>query len=628
MKRSEGKGTLAVLWRCARAAHTLDPRTLPVVLAKALMDALLPFAGLKLTALVVNGLQAGLPLAAMLSLSLSGVGVLFALTVVTALVNRVQYARLDRDYALYDFQMGQKILSIDYPLLDSPYVNELRERIRRDQNWGAGIFSVFGGLEQIVRALISLGMALGLLVPLFANAAFLRSPLTLVFTLVFLALIGLSIGVYMGYQMKRENAYMQDSTSTRNVAGWMIWDNWQRQRGREDIHLYNAVPFIRAKFAENGADTAWKRESYQVSRATCLGGLVTGVCRALAEGSAYLFVAARALAGMIPLGNLLLYAGSFSRLSAAIFDLTTAYQGYSFTARNYQSLLDFAELSNVMYKGTLPVERRKDCDYALEFVNVSFQYPGSTEWALRNVSLKLNVGQRLAMVGPNGSGKTTLIKLLCRLYDPTEGEIRLNGIDIRKYDYDAYLRIFSVVFQDFKLFAFPIGQNVAASTAYDEARVRDALEKAGFSARLEQTAKGLDTPLYKDYSEEGMNISGGEAQKLALARAIYKAAPFLILDEPTAALDPVAEYEIYTRMNDIVGPRTAVYISHRLSSCRFCDDIAVFDKGCLVQRGSHEALVSEAAGLYSALWHAQAQYYNEETRTKLDLHEERTGEVG
>ncbi|HML47530.1 MAG TPA: ABC transporter ATP-binding protein [Clostridia bacterium] len=560
MKRSESKDTLHTLWTCARAAHALDAHTIPLILVKTLLDALLPFAGLKLIALVVNGLQTGMPLRAVLALSLGGVGVLFLLAVATALLTRVQYTRLDRDYALYNFQMGSKVLSMDYPLLDSPFVHTLRGRVARDQNWGAGIYSVFGGLASLAQAMISLSIAIGFLVPLFSNAAFFRSPLTWIFVLTFLALMGLSVGVYRGYQKKRENEYMSGSakSSMRNVSSNMVYSNWQRQQGREDIHLYNAVPLIKAKFAENGADMEWKRESYRVSRATCLGGLVTGMCRALAEGSAYLFVAARALAGMIPLGNLLLYAGSFSRLSAAIFDLTTAYQDYSFTARSYQSLLEFVALSSTMYKGTLPVERRKDCEYALEFVNVSFQYPGSSDWALRNVSLKLNVGQRLAMVGPNGSGKTTLIKLLCRLYDPTEGEIRLNGVDIRKYDYDAYLRIFSVVFQDFKLFAFPIGQNVAASVAYDEARVRKALEQAGFTGRLEQTAKGLDTPLYKDYSEEGMNVSGGEAQKLALARAIYKAAPFLILDEPTAALDPVAEYEIYTRMNDIVGLRTAV----------------------------------------------------------------------
>ncbi len=200
------------------------------------------------------------------------------------------------------------------------------------------------------------------------------------------------------------------------------------------------------------------------------------------------------------------------------------------------------------------------------------------------------------MVGMNGSGKTTFIKLLCcRLYDPTEGVILLNGIDIRKYRYDEYMDIFSVVFQDFKLFALPLGQNVATAQHYDVARAADCLQKAGFSDRLARMPKGLDTCLYKDLDEDGVTISGGEAQKIAIARALYKDAPFLILDEPTAALDPVAEAEIYAKFNEIAGDKTAIYISHRLSSCKFCDEIAVFDHaGEVVQQGTHEELLGAA----------------------------------
>ena len=209
----------------------------------------------------------------------------------------------------------------------------------------------------------------------------------------------------------------------------------------------------------------------------------------------------------------------------------------------------------------------------------------------------------------NGSGKTTMIKLLCRLYDPTEGRITLNGIDIRKYDYSEYLSIFGVVFQDFKLFSFELGQNVAASVEVDEGKAEHTLQEAGFGVRMSAMAKGLHTPLYKDFDEDGVEISGGEAQKIALARALYKEAPFIVLDEPTAALDPISEYEIYTRFNEIVGDKTAVFIYHRLSSCRFCDDIAVFNKGELVQRGSHDVLLADEKGKYYELWHAQAQYY-------------------
>ena len=245
----------------------------------------------------------------------------------------------------------------------------------------------------------------------------------------------------------------------------------------------------------------------------------------------------------------------------------------------------------------------------MEFRNVSFRYPGAETWALKNVSMKFQVGRRLAIVGENGSGKTTFIKLLCRLYDPQEGQILLNGIDIRKYDYRDYMDIFSIVFQDFQLISQPLGANVAGSASYDEARVRRALQDAGFGDRLETMPDGLNTQLYRDFTEDGVEISGGEAQKIAIARALYKNAPFIILDEPTAALDPIAEAEIYSKFNEISGDRTAIYISHRLSSCKFCDEIAVFHEGRIVQRGSHDELAADEGGKYHELWQAQAQYY-------------------
>ncbi|MCD8145352.1 MAG: ABC transporter ATP-binding protein/permease [Oscillospiraceae bacterium] len=274
---------------------------------------------------------------------------------------------------------------------------------------------------------------------------------------------------------------------------------------------------------------------------------------------------------------------------------------------------DLLDTPNNMYQGSLTTEKRNDRQYEVEFRDVSFRYPGSDTYALRHVNMKFRVGSHLAVVGMNGSGKTTFIKLLCRLYDPTEGEILLNGIDIRKYRYHEYMDIFSVVFQDFKLLALPLGQNVAGTVDYDQSRVLDSLEKAGFSDRLAELSKGLDTSLYKELDAEGVEVSGGEAQKIAIARALYKDAPFIILDEPTAALDPMAEAEIYSRFNDIAGDKTAIYISHRLSSCKFCDEIAVFDHGQVIQKGTHESLVADEGGKYYELWNAQAQYYTEET---------------
>ena len=189
----------------------------------------------------------------------------------------------------------------------------------------------------------------------------------------------------------------------------------------------------------------------------------------------------------------------------------------------------------------------------------------------------------------------------------------MNGIDIRRYDYQEYLSLFSVVFQDFKLFSFTLGENVAVAEDYPEEKVRDALEKAGMKEFLQQHKEGLHTCLYRDFDECGVEVSGGEAQKIVLARAVYKGAPFVLLDEPTAALDPKAEYEIYRRFNDLVADRTTVYISHRMSSCRFCGDIAVFHEGRMVQRGTHESLMEETGGKYYELWTAQARYYQNES---------------
>lgn len=264
--------------------------------------------------------------------------------------------------------------------------------------------------------------------------------------------------------------------------------------------------------------------------------------------------------------------------------------------------------------GSLPrAKHPSNKKFDIEFRDVSFKYQGAEDYALKHINLSLNVGERLAVVGMNGSGKTTFIKLLCRLYDPTEGEIFMNDFNVRKYDYRQYLDLFSVVFQDYKLLSVPLGNNVASSDRWDTAKVEQLLDEVGFGDRYSKMPKKLDTPLYKDFDEDGVNVSGGEAQKIALARALYKDAPFIILDEPTAALDPIAEAEIYSKFDEIVGDKTAIYISHRLSSCRFCDKIAVFDHGEIVQIGTHEELLADPTGKYYELWHAQAQYYTEKT---------------
>ncbi|MCI8307398.1 MAG: ABC transporter ATP-binding protein [Lachnospiraceae bacterium] len=331
-------------------------------------------------------------------------------------------------------------------------------------------------------------------------------------------------------------------------------------------------------------------------------------CAAVFTIASYVYVGVKAGLGLISIGSVARYVGSFTKFSFALGSVVRAYTDISICAQYLAYFEKFMDIENEKYNGTLPIEKRDDNDYEFEFRDVSFSYPNSAEPVLKHVSMKLKVGKKMSLVGPNGAGKTTFIKLLCRLYDPTEGQILLNGVDIKYYDYDEYIRLFSVVFQDFKLFSFSIAENVAVSKEYDEDRVIRCLAQAGFTERLGTLKNGVHTQLYK-LEKDGVEISGGEAQKIAIARALYKNSPLVILDEPTSALDPVSEYEIYRSFDKLVGEKTAIYISHRMSSCRFCNRIIVFDGGRIVQQGSHEELMEDKEGLYYEMWNAQAQYY-------------------
>ncbi len=251
-------------------------------------------------------------------------------------------------------------------------------------------------------------------------------------------------------------------------------------------------------------------------------------------------------------------------------------------------------------------------EYCIEFVDVSFKYKNAENYSLKDINLKINPKQKYAIVGENGAGKTTFTKLLTRIYEPTSGKILINGVDIKEISYEEYVKIFSVVFQDFNLYSFSLGENVILQENIEKERenINNILEEVGFGNKLSTLRDGIDTYIYKEFNDNGFTPSGGEAQKIAIARAIYKDSPFIVLDEPTAALDPRAEYEIYKNFDKLVKNKTAIYISHRLSSARFCDEVLVFEKGKLIEKGRHDNLM-EKDTLYKELYDMQAQFYVE-----------------
>ena len=250
--------------------------------------------------------------------------------------------------------------------------------------------------------------------------------------------------------------------------------------------------------------------------------------------------------------------------------------------------------------------------YTLELRDVSFRYPGADRDTLSHVSLTIHPGEKLAVVGKNGAGKTTLIKLLCGLYDPTEGQVLLDGEDIRQYDRRDYYKHFSAVFQQFSLLAGTMAENVAQTNGENVAlpKMWDCLERAGLADKIRELPRRENTHLGRKVYLDGIDLSGGQTQRLMLARALYKDAPVVVLDEPTAALDPIAESDLYRKYSDLTGNRTSVYISHRLASTRFCDRILLIENGGIAEEGTHEELL-EAGGRYAYLFNIQSKYYKE-----------------
>jgi len=379
----------------------------------------------------------------------------------------------------------------------------------------------------------------------------------------------------------------------------------ENEKNGKDIRVYRLQDFFISQGIKYGKASVKPRNKVVALRNRC--DCAVAVLGQLAALTAYIFIGARAYYGIIGFGDVLMYVGAFNMVSSSMTDLISICGNFLHFSDNLNFYEEFLKQPSMSYDGTLPIEKRDDGEYEFEFHNVSFSYPDTGVEVLHHVNLKFNVGETMALVGRNGAGKTTIVKLLCRLYEPTSGYITLNGIDIRKYKYSEYVKAFSVVFQDFQLLSFALEENVASGENIEEELLQETLKKVNLSERVAQMEQGTKSRLYNN-NGAGIDISGGEAQRLAIARALYKDAPFVILDEPTAALDPLAEAEIYENFNQLVKKKTAIYISHRMSSCKFCNRIVVMDQGSVSECGTHEELI-QRQGIYAELYNTQAKYY-------------------
>lgn len=614
-KKYSWKEILRLYRRAIRDMNRFSPGFFQVKLLQALLRGLSPYATVWLSAQLVNELAGACRREVLWMWVCWTVGVTAGLGLLRIALNRWE-EKLD---TLHDARKERiftdKFFDMDYADVDDQKVRDRYKQIRQNENWADwGYNQAVYSLPRAVEGLLSVCGALGLTVSLFTARVtaegwqWLNSPLPVAILVGLMVLLQLLTNRWATQLLEKNAALAEEAT-----MGNRLWTAVCKLRGAShrslDSRTYQQDWIIdrlnreSRTFVTGGSFDRLMRGPYGIrySFGQSLSAVLTGFV--------YVFACCKAWAGAIAIGSVTQYVGAVTAMNEGLAVLLEHMTQLRNNAPFLENIFTFLDTPNAMYQGSLTTEKRSDRQYEVEFRNVSFQYPGSDRWALRNVSMRFRVGSRLAVVGENGSGKTTFIKLLCRLYDPQEGQILLNGIDICKYNYRDYMDIFSVVFQDFQLLSQPLGANVAGSGDYDRERARRALVDTGFGDRLETMPQGLDTQLYKEFMEDGVEVSGGEAQKIAIARALYKDAPFIVLDEPTAALDPVAEAEIYSKFNDIAGDKTAIYISHRLSSCKFCDEIAVFQAGTVVQKGTHEELLGQEGGPYQLLWNAQAQYY-------------------
>lgn len=604
--------------RALKLFYKRYPQMILSRLISVVWNSLTPYVSIYLSALVIDELAGSRNVERLQLLVLITLASAAVIALGTALLKKWTEAQSAGMWFKVENILSEKMLDMDYVSLDETHTAELLSTIRQNMNGGGwGLYRVVVAYEELCSSILTILGGISLTVSLFVSRvpdgagalSVLNNPL------VVLAVITVMLAVTFIAPVlnNKSGSYYAKHADSHNLGnrlfsffGWLGYYSElapdvriYRQDRICDRHNHNKDD----TFCSNGlfARLAWGPMGLFAAAGSAVSVIFTGVV--------YAFVCLKALAGAFGLGSVTQYVASITKVSGGMSSFVSTLGDMRNNAPFLELTFEFLDIPNNMYQGSLTVEKRNDRKYEVEFRNVSFKYPGSENYALRNVNMKFEIGKRLAVVGMNGSGKTTFIKLLCRLYDPTEGEILLNGIDIRKYNYAEYMNIFSVVFQDFKLFSLTLGENVASGSNIDREKVIDCLNKAGFGGRLAEMPNGIDTYLYTDYEKDGVNVSGGEAQKIAIARALYKDSPFIILDEPTAALDPIAEAEIYGKFDEIAGDKTAIYISHRLSSCKFCDEIAVFHEGAVIQQGTHASLVADESGKYYELWHAQAQYY-------------------
>ena len=493
----------------------------------------------------------------------------------------------------FQVKINQQSMSIDFECTEDSNVLDQMNKAKEGMDWYSG--NVCGILDHFFTITSNIVFLLGVI-----TVISISSPLVIIFQLI-------SIAFFYIFNKKIKQVEMEsfkNLAKSNRIFGYLFFELSDFSYGK-DIRLYKASKLfnhLSSKHLDNQYKI-WTERSVKSKKQYYKMNFVNLITNFLV----YMYVAIKSLKNLITLGDFSMCISASTSFNSYCHNIVTSFQEIIQRSNYVNEYIKFMEYPVTLPKGSKTIALDKP--HLIEFKHVSFKYPRSEKIILNDVNITIPYGQHLAIVGLNGAGKTTFIKLLCRLYDVTEGEILVDGINIKDYSDDEYRKLFAVLFQDFKLMAFSLKENIAFDHETDDSKIDEVLKLAGLYDDAQKLPKKNDTSLYKSFDETGVELSGGQKQKTAIARALYKNAPVVILDEPTAALDPLAEAEIYEDFNKMVGGKTAIYISHRLSSCKFCHQIAVFSEGKITEYGTHEELMQIQDGIYHQMFTTQAKPY-------------------
>ena len=591
--------------------HRLEKRLVPISVVVAIVMAVMPFVNIWFTSKIIDLLDMGAQINELILYIALAVGINLVLFFFNYFLGDMYYMYRSLMYNKELQNISSKLYKIEYHKLENSSFKELVHKHSEAQDRVFSSFVQFSWmLRDFLSGMITLIISVIIIIPLFkigftkTGDTYFERP---AFLLTIFGSIAIMVVIILIVALKMNKAWFKasDEYSQLDRMFYYFLNMFSNYNTGKEIRLYkeqNLIEHAATDILLTDGEKLLKKVSLNSAKSSSF----IAILGAVVGFGIYLFIGVKGLYGLFGIGSLVLYCGAFMQIINGIMKMAATFGKTEEMVPLVNYYFDIMKTENEMTYGGKELDLTDK--FEIEFKNVSFKYPGSNNYSLKNINLKINNGEHLAVVGRNGSGKTTFIKLMCRLYDVTEGEILINGVNIKDYTEESINRLYSVVFQDFQMFSLPVSDNISADKKYDRERMLDCLEQANIKDRILNMPNKENSYLYKDIDKTGVEISGGEAQKLALARALYKDSPVVILDEPTAALDPVAENEIYNRFNSFVENKTAIYISHRLSSCVFCSRIAVFDNARLAETGTHSQLL-ENKGKYSELWNAQAQYY-------------------